>query len=218
MDDSEIWGKLNISHDEFFSKIKDGHEYYHYINGTDNDPQRIERFRQLLPSQKDKKYTQIIKSAMEIRSIRDSINENTNEHREQIVFVPFLGGLHNGHLDLIREAKKYESTHQIWCSLFLNPLQFNDINDYLKYPYSMDDDIHKLTELGVDVIFTPNVNDMYPYYNTKTNTNDNQLFGAFVDFENISNHSDEGIFIMNVFGLLLCVFVNILRYIKTRTF
>eukprot|EP01084_Bolivina_argentea_P086023 155497_1 len=191
-DDSEIWKSINMSSDEFFSKIKEGHEYYHYLNGTDNDPARVERFRQLLPSQKDKKYTQIIKSALGIRSIRDIMNENENGHQKQIVFEPCLGVLHEGHLDL-NEAKKYESTHQIWCSLFLNPLQFNDINDYLKYPYNMDDDIHKLTQLGVDVIFTPNVNDMYPDYNTKTNTNDNQLFGAFVDFENISNHSDEGI-------------------------
>eukprot|EP00484_Ammonia_sp_Unknown_P019122 CAMPEP_0197032334 /NCGR_PEP_ID=MMETSP1384-20130603/11037_1 /TAXON_ID=29189 /ORGANISM="Ammonia sp." /LENGTH=649 /DNA_ID=CAMNT_0042461977 /DNA_START=348 /DNA_END=2297 /DNA_ORIENTATION=+ len=197
--DDEIWDGLDMTFEEFFDKIKEGHEYLycardHGEDGNDNDPVKIERFRQLLPSQRQRKFTRIIKSAAELRNIRNGMDsDNDQHHRKNIVFVPFLGGLHDGHLALIEEAKKYESTHQIWCSLFLNPLQFNELNDYLKYPYNMDEDIEKLTKMGVDLIFTPSVSDMYPCYNVQSNRNENQLFGAYVDFENVEKDSAEGI-------------------------
>lgn len=171
--DQEIWREIAIDDvSTFWERIKYG------FNGIDD------------------KRTEIIKSASEIRKRRNEIY--SCDDKREIIFIPFLGGLHDGHLSLIKEAKKYEATHQIWCSLFLNPLQFNDINDYLKYPYNMNDDIEKLEALGVDVIFTPEVNDVYPFYDINSNTNNNSLFGAFVDFENISIDCDEGMLMYNI--------------------
>ena len=169
-------------------KLNNDHEIWREI---DIDIDNVNSFWDKIKYMDYNKRTDIIKSASEIRKRRNEIYQS-DDNRE-IIFIPFLGGLHDGHLSLIKEAKKYEATHQIWCSLFLNPLQFNDINDYLKYPYSMNDDIEKLESLGVDVIFVPDVNDMYPFYDINTNTNNNSLFGAYVDFENISIDCDEGI-------------------------
>jgi len=74
----------------------------------------------------------------------------------------------------------------------LNPLQFNDAADYMNYPYDANKDIAALSALGVDVIFCPSVEEVYPCYNTLTNSNENAMFGAFVDFENICANTDEG--------------------------
>ena len=161
--DETIWNRLNIGPDDFFNQI---HSKQH----------------QSLNS------TKIIKSAQQIRNLRNSMSINEN-----VIFVPFLGGLHDGHFALIEEAKKYSPNHQIWCSLFLNPLQFNEKSDYVNYPYDMNKDIEALSALGVDVIFAPNVEDVYPNYDTVTNTNENALFGAYVSFENIDIETDEGI-------------------------
>jgi len=83
-----------------------------------------------------------------------------NTIREKVIFVPFLGGLHDAHLALVDKAKSLGG--QVWCSLFLNKLQFNVESDYDTYPYTMQEDLQKLRDRGVDVVWTPQLNDMYP--------------------------------------------------------
>ncbi len=75
-------------------------------------------------------------------------------------FVPTLGGLHDGHLHLVRASlKKCDKTV---VSIFLNPTQFNDELDLMTYPANLDEDIKKLESLGVDFLFTPQKDDIYP--------------------------------------------------------
>jgi pantoate--beta-alanine ligase len=77
-----------------------------------------------------------------------------------IGFVPTMGALHGGHISLIDISK---NTADITvCSVFVNPTQFNDPKDFLKYPVTIEKDIALLEAAGVDVIFHPGVSELYP--------------------------------------------------------
>lgn len=75
-------------------------------------------------------------------------------------FIPTMGALHKGHITLIKEAQQH--TAITICSIFVNPTQFNDPNDYKKYPQTLDKDIEQLEKAGTTVLFLPSVNEMYP--------------------------------------------------------
>ncbi len=74
--------------------------------------------------------------------------------------VPTMGALHSGHLTLI-EASKKTSAISI-ASIFVNPSQFNDPEDFKKYPNTIGNDIRMLEETGCDILFLPDVHEMYP--------------------------------------------------------
>jgi len=78
----------------------------------------------------------------------------------KIGFVPTMGALHEGHITLIREARR--QTDFVVCSIFVNPTQFNDPNDYKKYPNTLDKDIYQLEQAGTQALFLPSVDEMYP--------------------------------------------------------
>ncbi|MBB2992103.1 pantoate--beta-alanine ligase [Mycolicibacterium iranicum] len=79
----------------------------------------------------------------------------------RIVFVPTMGALHDGHLTLVRAAKRVPGAVVV-VSIFVNPLQFGAGEDLDAYPRSLDDDLALLGEEGVEVVFTPTPQDMYP--------------------------------------------------------
>jgi len=79
---------------------------------------------------------------------------------QSIAFVPTMGALHEGHLTLIDEARRVADVAIM--SIFVNPLQFGPSEDFDRYPRTLDDDAKLATERGVDFLFTPTREDMYP--------------------------------------------------------
>ena len=77
-----------------------------------------------------------------------------------IAFVPTMGNLHHGHLRLVQEAK--QKADIVVVSIFVNPLQFGPDEDLDAYPRTMDHDKAALESLGVDLLFTPKSEDIYP--------------------------------------------------------
>ena len=86
------------------------------------------------------------------------LNKEIN-FNENIGFIPTMGALHKGHISLIKLGKK--KTKKIIVSIFINPSQFNDKKDYLKYPRNINKDISILKKLKVDYLFLPNVSEIY---------------------------------------------------------
>jgi pantoate--beta-alanine ligase len=77
-----------------------------------------------------------------------------------IGFVPTMGALHEGHLALVANAKN--NTGITVCSIFVNPTQFNDPADFKKYPITIENDLKLLYEAGTDIVFLPEVEEIYP--------------------------------------------------------
>src|SRR5271166_3233709 len=75
-------------------------------------------------------------------------------------FVPTMGALHEGHLSLVRFSKARCDVTAV--SIFVNPLQFGPSEDLAKYPRDLERDAKLLDELGVDLLFVPRVDKMYP--------------------------------------------------------
>lgn len=81
--------------------------------------------------------------------------------RRRRAVVMTMGALHEGHLELVREAKR--RAEEVVVTIFVNPLQFGANEDLDAYPRTLEVDVEKLTALGVDVVFAPTVQEMYPH-------------------------------------------------------
>ncbi len=79
----------------------------------------------------------------------------------RVMLVPTMGALHDGHLALVRAAKKVPGSVVV-VSIFVNPLQFGAGEDLDAYPRPLDDDLEMLSDEGVEVAFTPTASSMYP--------------------------------------------------------
>ena len=100
---------------------------------------------------------------MKVFSKADELMDFTNGVRSKgmrLGFVPTMGALHEGHLSLIRESIR-QSDFTI-CSIFVNPTQFNDAKDLEKYPRTLESDISLLESQGCDLVFLPEVAEIYP--------------------------------------------------------
>lgn len=78
-----------------------------------------------------------------------------------------MGALHDGHLELVRQAKHHVSAHTgehpyVVASIFVNPTQFNNPDDLERYPRTLEHDLEMLSSIGVDAVFVPSVEQMYP--------------------------------------------------------
>ena len=101
---------------------------------------------------------------------------------ERVAFVPTMGNLHAGHGSLVKEARG--RAERVVVSVFVNPLQFGPNEDFAAYPRTPDEDRQLLEELGVDLLFVPEVEDMYPHGQAATSRVqvpeiDSILCGAF---------------------------------------
>jgi pantoate--beta-alanine ligase len=85
---------------------------------------------------------------------------------ERIALAPTMGNLHQGHAELVRRARTVAD--RVVVSIFVNPLQFGPNEDFAQYPRTPHEDGALLTSLGVDLLFAPEVQDMYPHGQTAT--------------------------------------------------
>lgn len=97
-----------------------------------------------------------------LHSIKDTVEEVKQARSEgkKIGFVPTMGALHEGHMTLVRRAK--EQCDYTVVSIFVNPTQFGPSEDFSKYPRTLESDADICREAGVDLIFAPSAEEMYP--------------------------------------------------------
>ena len=100
---------------------------------------------------------------MKVLSTTAALTAAINEAKKKnltIGLVPTMGALHEGHLSLIRRARKENDV--VVVSIFVNPIQFNNKEDLAKYPRTVENDCRLVEETGADIAFTPSVEEMYP--------------------------------------------------------
>lgn len=113
-----------------------------------------------------------------IRTIQDMQLKRTQLESLKIGFVPTMGNLHAGHLELVKQSQKENDVTIV--SIFVNPTQFDNIEDLEKYPQTLEEDLTKLRQLAVDVVFMPHVEDIYSdnaQYSIEEKSNHNHACG-----------------------------------------
>ena len=88
------------------------------------------------------------------------LNKEIKDYRN-IGFVPTMGGIHAGHISLIKTSQRKKNKTIV--SIFVNPTQFNKKNDFENYPRNFKEDIASLKKLSVDYLFTPKTEDIYKF-------------------------------------------------------
>ncbi len=95
-----------------------------------------------------------------LQTIQDILNWRNEQHKSSLGFVPTMGALHQGHLSLVDQSLAENEATIV--SIFVNPTQFNDVNDFNNYPHTIEKDLALLEELSISAVFIPSVSEMYP--------------------------------------------------------
>lgn len=105
---------------------------------------------------------------MQVFNTVSEMREWTAQHLDKPVAAVYtMGALHDGHLELVHQARHHVSAQtnaqpHVIASIFVNPTQFTNADDLAKYPRTLDNDLEMLHSVGVDAVFVPTVDQMYP--------------------------------------------------------
>ena len=100
---------------------------------------------------------------MKIIKSKTELHNTITQYKLQgqaINFVPTMGNLHQGHMELVNKANSLPGKTVV--SIFVNPMQFNNPDDLSRYPRTFEEDSNKLESVGVDLLFAPDVDSIYP--------------------------------------------------------
>ena len=101
---------------------------------------------------------------MEIISSKRELRQQLDDWRQQgdhIAVIPTMGNLHAGHISLVELAR--ENAERVVVTVFVNPAQFGEAEDYEEYPRTLERDTRWLRKIGVDILFVPTVDTVYPF-------------------------------------------------------
>jgi pantoate--beta-alanine ligase len=115
----------------------------------------------------------MIKVIKSVKAMKD-LSSGLRKKGRSIGFVPTMGYLHDGHISLVKEAKKHNDV--VVVSIFVNPTQFGPKEDLKKYPRDIKRDIALLSRYGVDFVFCPAASDIYP-----------EGYGTYIEVKDLSD-------------------------------
>jgi pantoate--beta-alanine ligase len=109
--------------------------------------------------------------------LREILSQVRKENKK-IALVPTMGNLHEGHLSLVKQVK--ECADYVVATIFVNPTQFVEGEDFDSYPRTLESDLVKLEHLNVDLVFIPDMNEIYPDGNKVTSeATDPELYSIY---------------------------------------
>ncbi|MEY3278750.1 MAG: hypothetical protein RLZZ426_1236 [Actinomycetota bacterium] len=125
---------------------------------------------------------------MKVITTESEIKALNHSHKRGAVLT--MGALHNGHIALIKACREAIGAEGTLCvSIFVNPTQFSNANDLEKYPRTLEADIALCESAGVDVVFAPSVDEVYPAFNPPRELSAGNL-GTILEGESRPGHFD----------------------------
>ena len=140
-----------------------------------------------------------MKTETTIQGLSASLNP-ARTARKIIGFVPTMGNLHEGHLNLVREARKICDV--VVVSIFVNPIQFGPNEDFDSYPRTLEQDQHLLAEVGCDIVFAPTVEQMYGNKPRLTNISVSEITNDFCGLQRPGHFDGVAVVVTKLFNIV----------------